>query len=147
MHRRTATPRIPCAAVLDVLIRGGSVVDGSGRAATRADVGVSGGRIVEVGDLRGQAAARTIDAGGLLVCPGFIDMHTHSDVQLLANPEHHCKVKQGVTLDVIGQDGLSYAPTTPEVMNQLRKQLSGWNDDPPGFDWNFRSIADYVVRI
>jgi N-acyl-D-amino-acid deacylase len=133
--------------VLDVLIRGGSVVDGSGRAASRADVGISNGRIVEVGALGGRASARTLDAGGLFVCPGFIDMHTHSDLQLLVNPEHHCKVKQGVTLDVIGQDGMSYAPSTPDVMNQLRKQLAGWNDDPPGFDWSFRSIGQYLARF
>jgi N-acyl-D-amino-acid deacylase len=133
--------------VLDVLIRGGSVIDGSGHPSFRADVGISEDRIVEVGLLEGRAAARTIDAGGLYVCPGFIDMHTHSDVQLLAHPEHDCKVRQGVTLDVIGQDGLSYAPTTPEVMNQLRRQLVGWNDDPAGFDWEFRTVDEYLARF
>jgi N-acyl-D-amino-acid deacylase len=100
-----------------------------------------------VGILSGRAAARTIDADGLYVCPGFIDMHTHSDIQLLAHPEHDCKVRQGVTLDVIGQDGLSYAPTTPEVMTQLRRQLVGWNDDPAGFDWEFRTVDEYLGRF
>ena len=133
--------------MLDVLIRGGLVLDGSGRPAFRGDVGILGDRIVEVGDAAGRAAARTIDVDGLYVCPGFIDMHTHSDVQLLAHPEHHCKVRQGVTLDVIGQDGLGYAPTTPETMDQLRRQLAGWNDDPPNFDWGFRTVDEYLARF
>jgi len=130
-----------------VIIRGGRVLDGSGAPSFRADVGIAGDRVVEMGALGGRAAARTIDADGLFVCPGFIDMHTHSDVQLLANPEHDCKVRQGVTLDVIGQDGLGYAPATTEVMNQLRRQLAGWNDDPPGFDWSFRSVDEYLARF
>jgi N-acyl-D-amino-acid deacylase len=133
--------------VLDLLIRGGRVIDGGGSPATPADVGIRDDRIVEVGNLAGRAAARTIDAGGLFVCPGFVDMHTHSDVQLLVHPEHDCKLKQGVTLEVIGQDGLGYAPTTPETMQQLRRQLAGWNDDPPGFDWSFRTIDEYLERF
>jgi N-acyl-D-amino-acid deacylase len=133
--------------LLDALIRGGRVLDGSGQPAFVADVGIEGDRIVEVGPDSGRTAARTIDADGLYVCPGFIDMHTHSDVQLLAHPEHDCKVRQGVTLDVIGQDGLGYAPTTPAVMDQLRRQLVGWNDDPPGFDWGFRTVDQYLARF
>src|SRR5260221_13200628 len=123
--------------MFDVLIRGGRVIDGSGGPSFEADVGIAGARIAEIGSLRGRSAGRTLDAAGLVVCPGFIDMHTHSDVQLLVHPEHDCKVRQGVTLDVIGQDGLGYAPSTPAVMEQLRRQLAGWNDDPAGFDWNF----------
>ena len=97
--------------MLDLLLRGGRVVDGSGNPWFEADVGIRDGRIVAVGRV-GEPAARAIDAGSLVVCPGFIDMHTHSDLQLLVNPAHEAKVHQGVTLDVIGQDGLSYAPAT-----------------------------------
>jgi N-acyl-D-aspartate/D-glutamate deacylase len=88
-----------------------------------------------------------IDADGLFVCPGFVDMHTHSDVQLLTNPAHEAKVHQGVTLEVLGQDGLSYGPVTDEVLEQLRRQLAGWNDDPPGFDWSWRTVAEYLDRL
>ena len=134
--------------MLDVLIAGGRVLDGSGNPWFRADVGLSDGRVVAVGRLRGDAAARTIDADGLFVCPGFVDMHTHSDLQLLVNPDHSAKVRQGVTLDVLGQDGLSYAPvTSDEVLGQLRRQLAGWNDDPPGFDWDWRSVGEYLDRL
>jgi N-acyl-D-amino-acid deacylase len=133
--------------VLDLLIRGGRVIDGAGNPWFAADVGISGSRVAAVGRLAGEPAARVIDADGLYVCPGFIDMHTHSDLQLLANPAHEAKVHQGVTLEVLGQDGLSYAPVTDEVLEQLRRQLAGWNDDPPGFDWSWRTVAEYLDRL
>jgi N-acyl-D-amino-acid deacylase len=133
--------------VFDVVIRGGRVLDGAGNPWFAADVGIAGDRIAAVGLLRGEAAARTIDADGLFVCPGFVDMHTHSDLQLLANPAHEAKVHQGITLEVLGQDGLSYAPVTDRVLEQLRSQLAGWNDDPPGFDWSWRSVAEYLDRL
>ncbi len=132
--------------MLDLLIKGGRVIDGAGNPWYEADVGVQGDRIVAVG--RSDAsAARTIDAHGLFVCPGFTDMHTHSDIQLLADPAYEVKVRQGVTCDVIGQDGLSVAPVTDDVLAQLRVQLAGWNDDPPGIDWGWRSVSEYLDRF
>src|SRR5262245_30862114 len=133
--------------MLDVLIRGGRVVDGAGNPWLSADVGLMGDRIAAVGRLADEPAERVIDADGLVVCPGFVDMHTHSDLQLLANPPHEAKVCQGVTLEVLGQDGLSYAPVTDDVLAQLRRQLAGWNDDPPGFDWSWRTVAEYLDRL
>ena len=133
--------------MLDLLIRGGRVIDGAGNPWYAGDVGIAGGRIAAVGRLAGEPAAHTIDADGLFVCPGFVDMHTHSDLQLLANPPHEAKVHQGVTLEVLGQDGLSYAPVTDEVLEQLRGQLAGWNDDPPGFDWSWRTVGEYLDRL
>lgn len=133
--------------MLDVLIRGGRVIDGAGNPWFRADVGIADDRIAAVGRLGGEDAKRTIDAEGLFVCPGFTDMHTHSDLQLLVNPAHEAKLLQGVTLDVLGQDGLSYAPVTDEVLPQLRGQLAGWNEDPPGFDWSWRTVGEYLDRL
>jgi len=133
--------------VLDVLIRGGRVIDGAGNPWFRADVGLAGDRIAAVGRLGEEPARRTIDADGLFVCPGFVDMHTHSDLQLLANAAHEAKVCQGVTLEVLGQDGLSYAPVTDDVLAQLRMQLAGWNGDPPGFDWSWRTVGEYLDRL
>lgn len=130
-----------------MLIRGGRVIDGTGNPWFSADVGIAGDRIAAVGRLGRETAARVVDADGLYVCPGFVDMHTHSDLQLLANPAHEAKVHQGVTLDVLGQDGLSYAPVTDEVLEQLRGQLAGWNDDPPGFDWSWRTVGEYLDRL
>jgi N-acyl-D-amino-acid deacylase len=135
-----------CFALFDLVIKNGRVIDGSGGPSFDADVGVSGDMIVEVA--RGLSGGRkTIDATGLSVCPGFVDMHAHSDLQLLANPLHESKVHQGVTLELIGQDGLSYAPVTDAALAELRVQLSGWNDDPPGFDWNWRTVGEYLDRL
>src|ERR671932_2808986 len=133
--------------MLDLLIRGGRIIDGAGNPWTAADVGIAGDRIVAVGRLAGESAARVVDADGLFVCPGFVDMHTHSDLQLLVNPPHEAKVHQGVTVEVLGQDGLSYAPVTDDVLEQLRRQLAGWNDDPPGFDWSWRTVSEYLDRL
>ena len=133
--------------MVDLLIRGGHVVDGAGNPWYGADVGIADGRIAAVGRLAGERAAQVIDAAGLIVCPGFVDMHTHSDLQLLANPAHEAKVHQGVTLEVLGQDGLSYAPVTDDVLAQLRRQLAAWNDDPPDFAWTWRTVSQYLGRL
>jgi N-acyl-D-amino-acid deacylase len=97
-------------APFDVVIAGGEVVDGLGGAPFRADVGVSGGRIVAVGELGACAAQTEVDARGCVVCPGFIDTHTHSDTYLLIEPDAPSKIYQGVTTEVTGNCGASAAP-------------------------------------
>jgi len=103
----------------DLLIRGGHIVDGTGNPWFAGDVGIRGDRIVAVGRLDGASAKRTIDAHGLVVAPGFIDLHTHSDLSLLSDGNAESKVRQGVTVDVVGEstsvaprDGLSEARGT-----------------------------------
>jgi N-acyl-D-aspartate/D-glutamate deacylase len=98
-----AAPGSAQAPPFDVIIRGGQVLDGTGSAAVRADVGIRGDRIVTVGSLDGQSARRTIDAAGLIVAPGFIDLHTHSEMPLFADGTAQSKVRQGVTLDITGE--------------------------------------------
>lgn len=129
----------------DVVLRGPLIADGTGAPAYQADVGIKDGVISSIGD--GVSATRSIDADGLVLAPGFIDMHSHSDLRVLAEPDHLAKVSQGVTTEVLGQDGLSYAPVNDEVLATLRGQLAGWNDDPPGFDWNWRSVGEYLDRL
>ncbi|WP_049580056.1 N-acyl-D-amino-acid deacylase family protein [Streptomyces sp. SBT349] len=130
----------------DLLIRGATVVDGTGGPGYPADVTVTGGVIEDVGG-RALTGRRVIDATGLVLAPGFIDMHAHSDLSLLTDPDHLAKVSQGVTCEVLGQDGLSYAPVDDTTLPQIRQAIAGWNADPPGFDWNWRSVGGYLDRL
>lgn len=135
----------------DLLIRDALVLDGTGAPGVVADVAVTDGRVTAVDDGRSEARAagahRTVDAGGRALTPGFIDMHAHSDVQILANPDHTAKVSQGVTLEVLGQDGLSFAPVDERTRTAIRAQIAGWNDDPAGFAWDWESVAGYLDRL
>src|SRR4051812_40587317 len=93
----------------DLLIRGGTVVDGTGNPWFHGDVAIRGDRVVAVGRVPAGAARRTIDAAGLVVAPGFIDMHSHSDLLLLEDGHAQGKVRQGVTTEVLGE-GTSAGP-------------------------------------
>lgn len=129
----------------DLVISGGWVLDGTGGPAFPADVGVVGDRIVAVD--AGLAGRRTLDASGHYVAPGFVDMHSHSDLQLLADPEAAAKVMQGVVTEVIGQDGLSYAPVSDETIGPIRRQTAAWNGDPPDVTFEWRTVGGYLERL
>src|SRR5436305_15268674 len=98
------TPPVPAAdeSAYDLLIRGGTVVDGSGNPWFRGDVAVRGDRVVAVGRVPPAPAKRTLDAAGLVVAPGFIDMHSHSDLLLLEDGHAQSKLRPGVTTAVLG---------------------------------------------
>lgn len=129
----------------DLVIQGATVIDGTGAPSYVADVTIAGGRIEAVGT--GLTGRRTLDVTGLVLAPGFIDMHAHSDLSLLVEPDHLAKVSQGVTTEVLGQDGLSYAPVDDATLEQTRTAITGWNGDPPGFDWNWRGVGEYLDRL
>lgn len=95
---------------LDLIISGGTVVDGTGRKAFKADVGIRDGKIAAIGDLGGAEAERRVDAGNAVVCPGFIDMHNHADGTILSYPNAESFVMQGITTALCGQCGFSPAP-------------------------------------
>jgi len=119
--------------MLDLLISGGLIIDGSGNPGFYGAVGVEGERIqILRGDLAGVQAARVIDASRCVVCPGFIDMHAHSGLVILAEPRHEPKVRQGVTTELIGVDGNSYAPfTSDEDFRRFVQVNSGLDGNPP----------------
>jgi N-acyl-D-amino-acid deacylase len=108
----------------DLLIRGGHIIDGTGNPWFNGDVAIRGDRIVEVGRVKSQNAKRTIDARGLVVAPGFIDLHTHSDQPLLNDGNAESKVREGVTLDVIGES------TTVAPRDGLPEANGSWTDFP-----------------
>jgi N-acyl-D-amino-acid deacylase len=132
--------------VLDLILRNARILDGSGNPWYRGEVGIEGGQIVAVGRVATDDAARTIDCGGRIVSPGFIDMHTHSDLMLLAEPQHVGKIFQGVTTELLGQDGLSYAPVTPETLQMLRHHIAALNGDPD-IAWDWTTVASFLARF
>ncbi|MFE0191982.1 amidohydrolase family protein [Streptomyces sp. NPDC058989] len=138
----------------DLVIRDAEVVDGSGAPSYRADVVVDGGRIVSIvkeaaaAGCQRPTARRDVDAEGLVLSPGFIDMHAHSDLALLRDPDHSAKAAQGVTLEVIGQDGLSYAPVDDRTLAEVRRAITGWNGYGEGeVDFAWRSVGEYLDRL
>jgi N-acyl-D-amino-acid deacylase len=132
--------------MLDVVIRGGAVIDGTGAPARRADVAVLGDRIEAVELLPHAAAVRVIDATGQVVAPGFVDMHSHADFVLPGLPTADSKVHQGFTLEVVGNCGASPAPLTP-ARRQDVIDTSALTLPPLRWDWtSFRSYLDGLGR-
>ncbi|MEM3046638.1 MAG: D-aminoacylase [Candidatus Bathyarchaeia archaeon] len=127
---------------VDLLIEHGLIVDGSRiRPPFRADLAVSEGRVSRVGDCSGTAAEREIDALGLMVAPGFIDMHSHSDLALLVNPLAESKVRQGVTTEVIGNCGYSPAPVNEATLELLKREHRPLTDE---VSWEWTSFSEYT---
>ncbi|NJP70725.1 D-aminoacylase [Streptomyces sp. C1-2] len=137
----------------DLVLRDAEVVDGTGAPSYRADVAVEDGRIVSIvqeawaAGCQRPRARREIDAEGLVLAPGFIDMHAHSDLALLRDPDHSAKAAQGVTLEVIGQDGLSYAPVDERTLAEVRRAIAGWNGPGDDLDLSWRSVGEYLDRL
>lgn len=117
--------------IFDLIIENGSVVDGTGAPARPADVGVHGNEIAAIGNLSDAEAVRKIDATGHVVSPGFIDVHCHSDGALLIDGQHAEGVRQGITTEIIGPDGLTYAPLPHDMYVMYRQYLSGLLGLPP----------------
>jgi N-acyl-D-amino-acid deacylase len=129
--------------VFDLKLEGGQVLDGTGAPVRHADVGVTDDRIAAIGDLSREGAGRTLDARGLTVTPGFIDVHSHSDWRLWGNRRAESKIRQGVTTEVVGNCGFSPAPVTDEFREDLRGFALYL---PPGMDFSWRSMREYLRR-
>ena len=135
----------------DLIIENGTVVDGTGADGLAAAVGVRAGRLeLAFGETEGTAeAGRRIDARGLVVAPGFIDLHSHSGLMIFADPTHEPKVRQGVTTEVIGVDGLSYAPIPDardlEALVHMNAGLDGAPEEAKPLDWS--SVESYLDRL
>ncbi len=124
---------------LDVLIKNGSVIDGTGKKEFIADVGIKDGRIVLIGKITDDAIC-TIDAKGLKVVPGFIDIHSHTDADLIINPRAESKIRQGVTTEITGQDGFSWGPLGGPELDLTRKNFF----EQYGEELKWKTIGDFL---
>lgn len=130
-----------------ILFQNGMVVDGTGAKPYQADVLVEGDRIVKIGKVTPDPSMEVIDAAGLAVAPGFIDTHSHSDLQILVDPEVKPKVMQGITTEILGQDGISMAPLPEQYISPWRKNLAGLDGDSDQVDYHYKDTAGYLKMI
>ena len=155
----------------DLLLRGGTVIDGTGSIGYAADVAVEGGAVRAIGILPPETqTTTTIDITGMIVSPGFIDIHTHADIALLAHPAHLPKIMQGVTTEVFTNCGLGFAPVTEEALRIQREYIGGLfgvqseekgerkkekaqtpstieNRQSSIVNWNWRSVAEFLQNF
>src|ERR1700685_3877583 len=136
----------------DLVIQGGTVVDGTGAPARTADITVSDGVITGVGDHKGEAATRTVDADGALVPPGWVDIHTHYDGQATWDEVLAPSAWHGVTTIVTGNCGVGFAPARPDQHDWLIGLMEGVEDIPgtalaEGMEWDWESFPDYLDAL
>lgn len=128
---------------MDILIKNGLVIDGTEKERYKADVYVKDGKIAAITtDSGAYEAHETIDASNKVVCPGFIDTHVHSDIMLLWDRQHANGLYQGITTEILGQDGLSYAPLGKENLMMYSKYLAGLNGNPD-ITWDWSTVEEY----
>ncbi|MDP6110354.1 MAG: amidohydrolase family protein [Planctomycetota bacterium] len=130
----------------DFIFENAKVVDGTGCAWFLADVGVAGDRIKAIGKLDAATAARRIAAAGKVLCPGFIDVHVHSEIALLTGEAALPRLTQGVTADVLGPDGMGYAPLSSERLEETKEYLSIFYGIPD-VGWEWRTYGEYLEQF
>jgi len=133
--------------MIDTLIRGGTIIDGTGNVGFKGNVAIEGDRLkVLTGDTSSLQAANTVDATGCVVVPGFIDVHTHSDLIALSEPLNEPKIRQGITTEMLGLDGMGYAPLSRKNLEMMLLYWSGVNGYPE-LDYNWSSVAEYLQQF
>ena len=135
--------------MVDLLIKNGKLVDGTGAPAVMMDIAVSDGKIVEMAASLDLESDQVIDATGLVVCPGFIDIHSHTDATIIINSRAESKIRQGVTTEVVGNCGMSAAPLTKKFLPDLKDHLTINSDFGAaadlGKDWH--SFQEYIDHL
>ena len=130
--------------MFDLLVKNGLVIDGRGNPWFKADVGISNGKIASINRHIKAKAERVLDVKGLTISPGFIDIHSHSDLTLLINPRAESKIRQGVTTEVVGNCGLSAAPASSKTLRLLKEQ---WGFEAGEVKWNWKTFGEYLSQL
>jgi len=137
---------------IDLLVKGGRVIDGTGNPWFRADVGISGGKIAKIGRIQTSEACETIDAEGLIVAPGFIDIHTHNELTLMISPEAE-KIRMGVTTEIVGTCGVSAAPVARDRLEELLVAFStvgggyAFFFKDPAVAWDWSTFREFMRKL
>lgn len=129
------------------LIQNGLIVDGTKKPAYKGDILIENDKILALGQVETKKADKVIDAKGRVVCPGFIDTHSHSDLQILVNPYNEIKIRQGITTEVLGQDGVSMAPLPKEFISPWRKNIAGLDGESDEIDWEYETTGNYLKMM
>ncbi len=132
---------------MSVLIKNGLIVDGNLNKPFNGDLLIEDNKIMEIGNLDNINADKVIDAKGRVVSPGFIDTHSHSDLMILVNPYNEIKIRQGITTEVLGQDGVSMAPLPKKFISPWRKNIAGLDGDSDEIDWEYETTDNYLKMM
>ncbi len=130
-----------------MLIRNGTIVDGTGAPCYRSNLLIEGDTIAAIGSNLSAPGHEIVEAAGLVVCPGFIDTHSHSDLKVLEDPLLAPKIRQGITTEILGQDGVSMAPLPLEFIEDWRKNLAGLDGTSDSIDWTFQNTEGYLKAM
>ena len=133
--------------MIDWVIKDAEIVDGTGAPSFTGDIAISGDRIVALGKAQNLDAKRLIKADGRIACPGFIDMHSHGDLELLKPIPPDAKIRQGITTELLGQDGLGTAPVKESDIDVLSQLLGGIDGMLPKERWTWRSFGSYLKAL
>ena len=131
----------------DLILKNGIIYDGSTNPFYKADIGIIKDKIIEIGDLKNEKFSDEIDASGLCIMPGFIDTHAHSDMILLHDRQHANGLCQGITTEILGQDGLSFAPLSFGKLNMYSKYLVGIYGYFEDLKLDFKNVAEYLYKF
>ena len=133
---------------MKTLIKNGWIVDGTGRPRFAADLVVEEELIAAVGNVDPAACFdHVVDAQGSIVAPGFIDTHSHSDLEVMVNPYVEAKIRQGVTTELLGQDGVSMEPLPKRFISPWRKNIAGLDGDSDQVDWDYETTDGYLQAL
>lgn len=135
--------------MVDLLIKNGDLIDGTGAGAVKLDIAISDGKIVEMAPSLDLKSDEVIDASGLVVCPGFVDIHSHTDATITTNPKAESKIRQGVTTEVVGNCGMSAAPVTSAFLSDVKDHLTINSDfgKPEDLGTSWHTFGEYIEHL